>query len=324
MSAHPLRKDPKWRYEQPTVTVKSSFVAIGPDAPKGHIHAITGASSCREGTIHTLRRALRAKVTARTSTLKRGDYGYSWREHKHHLTHEIDLEDLRNKRAGRTTLSINKRAIGNRAYRKFLHVADAILGPIGVLINPDRPRNCCAASTTSRNVEERQLVWHGVDNTILYSPALVAMFAGLYRQCALLCKAGYADEILSVVDRSWIRETIQRADEESAREIIEELKRWIEVPIPSHAHKTNMVFPPGYFSRLLQVSRAVEKHGSETVFAEELMSSWGLTPGSVNGYGSARRGLWSAWGAAKEGNATYRKIAQLSKSRKRNRPACRD
>lgn len=322
MAAHPLRKDPNWRFAQPSIAVQSSLVAIGPTSPKGKPFLIKGASGCREGTIHNLRTQLLGKLCQREKLKKRNPYT-SWEAMGYRLTNTIDLEDPRNKEAGRTTLFIHKQAIGNRAYRKFLHMADAIMGPIGVLINPDRPRGCCKIST-AHNARTNQLVWHGVDNTILYSPALIAMFAGLYRQCALLSRAGYADEVLSIVDRNWIRETIERADEESAREIIQLLKRWIETPVPRHGYRTNTVFPMGYFSRLVQVSRAIEKHGPRAVFSSDFENSWGLTQAKINSYAGVHRGLWSAWGTTKVGNSTYQKIAALSRSRKRNRPACRD
>jgi len=182
MAAHPLRKDPKWRFEQPAVAVKSSLVAIGPGKPKGRTHSIIGSSVCREGTIQNLRMKILRSVGRRDLAPR-----YTWSSaNRWRVIHKADLEDLRNKRPGRTTISIHRseRAVGP-APRKFLHVADAIMGPIGVLINPDRPKGCCTAST-AHNVGTRELVWHGVDNTILYTPALVAMFAGLYRQCALM------------------------------------------------------------------------------------------------------------------------------------------
>ena len=346
---HPLRKEPKWQYAQPVVTVKTSLVAVGPGAVRGRVYKVQGAGGCREGTIHNLRQALLHKVTRNMPVQRGNPHGFSWRSSIRRVTHEVNLEDLRNTRPGLTTLAIRRGAIvpisptaarssvrryrsgaRNRAARnqsdvtnqeavKFLHVADAIMGPIGVLINPDRPQGCCKASTT-RNAGKNLLVWHGVDNTILYSPALVAMFAGLYRQCALLCKAGYADEILSVVDRSWIRETIEKVDEESALEIVQAMKKWIEVPIPRHGHRSNMVFPPGYFTRLLQISRAVEKHGPRAVFSEGFVKGWTLSARQVNGYGQAQRGLWTVWGTAKNGNGEYQKISKLSRSRKNHRP----
>lgn len=317
MPAHPLRKDPKWRFQQPTVTVKSSFVAIGPGMPKGRAYAVSGSSMCREGTIHALRRGI-LRLVARQEV----DPESSWKKQQWRLLYKVDLEDPRNKRPSRTTISISRseRLVG-RGDRKFLHVADAIMGPIGVLINPDRPKGCCRASTV-RNVGNRGLAWHGVDNTILYTPALVAMFAGLYRQCALLCKIGYADEILGLVDRTWIRDTINNSDAESAREIIKVMRPWIEVPVPRMGHRTNMVFPSGYFSRLEQMSQAVDKHGPHTVFSGAFSKSWGLIPSKINTYHGIR-GLWTAWGSAKRGNAEYRIIAELSRSPERSRPAIR-
>ncbi len=317
MAAHPLQKDPRWCFLQPTVTVKSSFVTTGPGLPKGRAHSVTGESICREGTIYNLRLKI-LRLVARQEE----DPEFPWKSRRWRLLYKVDLEDPRNKRAGRTTLSISRseRIVG-RGYRKFLHVADAIMGPIGILINPDRPEGCCRASTV-RNVGTRELIWHGVDNTILYTPALVAMFAGLYRQCALLCKIGYADEILGLVARTWVRDTINNSDAESAREIIKKMRPWIEVPVPRRGHRGNMVFPPGYFSRLEQVSRAVDKHGPHTVFSKAFSKGWGLIPSNINTY-HRTRGLWTAWGSTKRGTAEYRTIAELSRSRKRSRPAIR-
>ncbi len=320
MATHPLREEPKWLFSQPIVTVRSSLVAVPlAGESRRRVEAVNGGSTCREGTILDLRQSMRSKITREEVVRRHVGWGDGHiAAQKYHRTHDVDLEDQRNKRAGRTTLSISKHALGGRSFKQFLQVADAIVGPIGALINPDRPRGCCKAST---NMEKGLLVWHGVDNTILYSPALVSMFAGLYRQCALLCKAGYAEEILSIVDRREIRRIIDHADGEAALEVVKELRQWIEVPVPRYGYKTNMPFPMGYFSRLEQISRAVSKHGARAVFSKDFLSSWGLTSRSISRRSGAKRGLWAAWGTTKEGSATYQKIAKLSRSRKRSRAA---
>lgn len=316
MAGHPLRKDPRWRFRQPSVAVKSAYTLVNPKTKSRRLTAISGSSVCREGTIGTLRRAFVRKI-ARAGPHPRG-WGI-----RHVKNREVDLLDPRAKRAGRTTLTISAGSVG-RSIRNFLYVADAIMGPIGVLLNPDRPRGCCCPSVLVKDANRRGISWEGIDNTILYSPALVSMMSGLYRQCALLCEAGYAKEILSQVDRREVRRIIERNDTVAAREMIRRLRRWIEVPIPRGGCKDNMPFPFGYFYRLNQVISAVEKHGTHAVFSRGFLASWALSPQRIRRdglySGGASRGMWSSWGDRKKTKA-YQQIADLAKGRKRSRPA---
>lgn len=326
MGTHPLQGDFNWVHVQPSIMVRSSFVAIprNEEKHKPEVRSVSGTSICREGIIHHLRRGL-ISGTCSKKTNRHGTW--SWMKTRTYThTHDFDLEDSRGKKPGSTALSINPIMIGaKRAERqRFLHLADAIIGPIGVLINPDRPRNSCPSSTIASRLRGGRLIWYGVDNTILYSPALVAVFSGLYRQCALLCRAGRADETLSLVDRREIRRIMADNDEVAAQEIVKRLRRWIEVPVPRRARHTNVAFPKGYFRRLEQITRAVRKHGTKAVFEDDLRNSWGLTKTSYSegeySY-SSKKGLWSVWGTNEKETTSYQRIVELSRSRRKVRPA---
>ncbi len=333
MSTHPLDKEPKWAYYQPVIELKSSIVKVPKKGGHVSVRSVTGKASCREGLITYLRRDLILK-TAKTIKSKK-DLRWSRVPAQYELQHKLSLEHERNKEVGRTTFSISSQPITpNRSPPsiKFLHLTDAIIGPIALLINPDRPRGCCRSSVAKRNVFDirdpckkprKMYVWEGVDNTVLYSPALVAIFAGLYRQCMLLYRAGYTSKILSEVDRNQVRRIIDRNDEIAAREMIRKLKPWIEVPVPKSGTYTNFPFPMGQIGRLDNLLQAIEKHGPHKVFSENFLNSWGLASQINNCYYGSGGGVWRAWGHKGRTTKVYRNMVELASGKARSRPAPR-
>lgn len=277
---------------------------------KKHSYIISGSSTCREGIIYQLRR----KLSNRISTLKATRSPYGFMSQVRIINSYIDLEDLTNKQPDKTWIHISKASIGKCPKQKFLHVTDAIIGPLALLINPDRPRRSCLISTL-HNTQDQGLKWRGVDNSILYSPALVAIFTGLYRQCATLCRIGYASQILEYVDRKTVVQIIQQNNVQEAKKMIKLLQSWVVVPVPRNGNRTNIAFPLGYFSRLNTICRAVEKHNTHKVFSKGLLISWRLKHRFINDHYATINGQWSAWGSSKLGSKVYQDISKLSRTR---------
>lgn len=210
------------------------------------------------------------------------------------------------KKAG--SLRLTKRRV-----QDFVHLCDAIIGPITVLLNPDRYEGNWWETSVEEAMENGALRWYGVDNTALAHPALVSLYAGLARQCALMSRCDIADEIL-IVDRQDVRACLTNSDPVLALRLARKMQRWIAVPAPRGANTSNLPVPVGSFSKIPALHKAIYKHGYGRTFGRNFTAGWGVEGGP---YGHRRggrlyRGIHSFMGN-QGGNGNGKRIRDLAK-----------
>jgi len=88
---------------------------------------------------------------------------------------------------------------------------------------------------------------------------------------------------------------------------VTKLRRWIEVPIPRTGVKQSVPFPVGCWDRLLQLHRAIYKHGFTKAFGS-IEDSWNLLSKTRD-----FTGVHEFWGRGNSQSAACRRLVALSK-----------
>jgi len=273
--------------------------------------------SCREELVWDAREFLQGKTVSWKT-----DRG-TWRRHAA-LERKVDIEHPSLKQPGVTYLwvasdpddyeyggySICRRpcCIG-----RFPELLDAVVGPVGVLLNEDRylgdwwrtsPEEAATAG-------KKELRWYGTDNFFLRHPVLTSLMMGMFRQGVLLFEQGYDAAILRAVDRKDVEDCLTNADPVLAKKILTKLRPWIEVPQQYLA--PNFSFPKGYWNRLDQTHRAVYKHGYEALFGGDIQKSWNLGQGEESGRYAVPNGPIAYWGTTGKVTEAGKILARLGK-----------
>jgi hypothetical protein len=198
----------------------------------------------------------------------------------------------------------------------YLNVCDAVVGPLTVLLNPDRYQGDWWYTTVAESKEgsRNMLRWYGVDNTCVAHPALASLYSGLVRQCAYIARAGCADQVLSDVEGLGLEECLNESDDVQALRIVKKMRRWIAVPRLKGGHGSNIPVATGTMPKIFALHKSIYAYGFEKTFGATFLNGWGAgrPPGhyEVNGTGgAAHNGIHSYMGAAgtnKEGNRIKR------------------
>lgn len=353
---HFLSGNPCWYFAQHVVGIRAPIHVIPDDTKKRKTkRAISGESSCREGLVHGVRRCLQRAMT-RSS---RSTGPYSW-DRRCELVSKADLTADVLKQPGEAYLYVaNGHVINNLArphpkagekrprpkywpgrwnsrypktqhyrgrmsqskVRDFLDFCDAIIGPVAVLMNPDRFEGNWWETTVQEATESRKgyMRWYGIDNTAIAHPALASLFTGLARQCAYLVRCDIKDLVLGDLDEAELEECLTNADPELALRLTKKMKRWIEVPAPRCASTANIPVPIGSFSKIPALHRAIYKHGFKKTFGRSFESGWAIRSGPYAYYGTVQgeprySGIHTFMGQ-KASSAAGKRIKELAKKR---------
>lgn len=307
--AHPLR-EAGWVYDQHIIRVEAPLIHIpeGSDQPAKKV-ILSARSTCREEIVYVLRQKMACAIQKLVPVRK--DWGNSYRAVPNG---RADLEDASLKQPESTCLSIHINHLGNvrnELRRPFIQVADAIVGQLCVLLNPNRYEGNWWDTLLEDDLDAKNgfLRWYGYDNTLLYHPALVSLVTGLLRQSALMVRAGVHEKILEIAPREQVRETLNIGDVDAAMSSILALRKWIEVPTPRHGRASNIPVPEGSFDKVINLHNAIFRHGMEATFKDSVAKSWGL-----EGTAGKHKGIHSFMGA-KIQNKTGIRIAELAKEK---------
>ncbi len=211
---------------------------------------------------------------------------------------------------------------------KMVQVFDALVGNVGVLFDPDWYRGNWWQTLPEDNFKKKSngpikryaddgnFQYFGVSNFFLRHPALCHTMMGLFRQAFLIFEQGLEEGMFDVLDQKDVVEALSQGDQKLALRNIQRIRPWLEVSVTGvGAGPRSYPFPKGYWSRLLQLHKAIYKHGYENVFDGDLERGWNLLE---RGYEDCVRGAWDYWGGkAKRGyNAETpdgKRLAQLGK-----------
>jgi len=312
---HFLTTNKNWAYLQPAVGFKARYVAVHCGSEKRKVQTVGSVASCRENVIYNSRQTLQKTVCQKVQTGS-GEWQFQLKK-----THEVDLEDPAAKEARMTYLliatnvfDIDKKAAPKKDLEKFIKVADTLLGPMCVLLAHNRHEGEWWQTNPRKmfkTLQSRKYVrWFGLDNFFLQHPVLVAIVTGLYRQTALLCRAGLADEILESVDQKEIEECLSTGNWELALPIIRKTRPYIEVPAPKGGQARNFVFPIGYWQRMHRLQIGARRHGYEALLDQDFSTGWSLELKGTNW-----TGLYNFWGEMGKTSEAHSRLMKLGKPR---------
>ncbi len=193
--------------------------------------------------------------------------------------HYWDEKLLRNFRA---------KPLTNTAIQDFLDVCDAVVGPLTVLLNPDRYQGNWWTTRIDECLTGKKrsgmLHWYGVDNTCIAHPALTSLYAGLVRQCAYIARTGVVDQIREDVEGMGLEECLNESDEVQALRIARKLQRWISVPALKHGGTSNNPVGCGTFPKIVALHKSIYAHGFEKTFNGSFLHGWGVATATGNKY----------------------------------------
>jgi len=320
MGRHPLEQEPEWFFEQRTVQVHAPIYRVVNDFNKGPLKnrkmVIAGQDVCREGVIHGVRRKLGEALG-----FVRNDEHCFWRKSfVLHSSPDMNHESL--KQPGLSWVAVKGTHISgyrmgpNPHYGKrpkweygsdshhvrkpfvrsegatvlsdedvdnYLRLCDAVVGPITVLLNPDRyTGNWWRTEVGDSMQRDGFLRWYGIDNTALWHPALVSLYTGLVRQCAFMARTGVVDQVLSDVEGLGLEECLTESDESLALEIMKKMEKWIAVPRPKSGGVENIPIPRGTLNKITSLHKALYNHGFSKTFGRSMLAGWNV----ANPYGN--------------------------------------
>lgn len=209
----------------------------------------------------------------------------------------------------------------NKMVQDYLDICDAVVGPITVLLNPDRYQgNWWKTSVEESKQRNNMLRWYGVDNTCIAHPVLASLYSGLVRQCAYIARTNLADQVRADVEGLGLRKCLIASDEDAALNIVKKMKRWIAVPGPKGGRSSNVPVGVGTLPKIIALHTAIYKHGFEKTFGASFTDGWGAGRPMSWGYGygvagtggAAYNGIHTFMGA-KGGSANGIRIKELAK-----------
>jgi hypothetical protein len=168
----------------------------------------------------------------------------------------------------------------NAMIQDFLDTCDAVVGPLTVLLNPDRYQGNWWFTGIDEALETGKrtglLHWYGVDNTVIAHPALASLYSGLVRQCAYIARTGAVDQIREDVEGMGLEECLNESDEVQALRIAKKMQQWISVPNLRNGHASHIPVGCGTFPKILALHKSIYRHGFEATFKASFIEGWGL------------------------------------------------
>lgn len=285
MSNSYLKKNKDWHFKQSSLKLHFPVTLVDKEniSRKKTIY-ISGNNACREVIINQVRNKLRRYVYGKASV----SYFYpsSWDKVRWY----IDLERESLKQPGKTFLIIGKRHFKGEVSKvkvaDFIKLSNILVAPLNVMLNPNRYVGNWWETEIEEALENNNwgITYYGIDNTIGYHPALVSLYLGLLRQCALLINCDAHKQIFPLIDYREVENCLNNSDLDLAVRIVKKMKPWIAVPPPapksiygySQNFATNFPVSPNNFSKLFILQNLVYKKGLDKAFNGSINNSWNI------------------------------------------------
>lgn len=321
---HPLVGNPKWIFNQPNVGFRARYVAVSAEGERG-VRLMQAATTCREGVINQMRQALQSSLTnAEEYAAAKKKVGWSDKAKGavHKVVKRVDLEALDGK-AEPTSLKIQWHECWMKDWKEasvetFIRVCDVVMGPVMVLLGPNRPigpdwwRTDPETALESEGKEDKYVHWYGSDNWFLAHPVTLSIVTGLYRQCFHLCLTGLADEIIATISQDEINAVMSTNDHRLALSLIKRTRPYIEVPAGVNGNRVNYPFALGFWRRLIRLQRAIRRVGYEEALGQNFATGWAL----ISGEGEWR-GVYNFWGDEGELTDNHRHLMRIGAPRRK-------
>ncbi len=304
-SDHPLAQDKNWVFSQQDLGFQTQYVAIHDKSGKRQVRSIADAVNCRETVIHNIRQGLQGGLCQKVKTGD-GAWEFVFKQIK-----SVDLADPATKEAGMTAMKIQRSVLNgvkNISSPDFVKVVNTVLGPMCVILATSRLEGEWWRTPEDETDKNGFLWWWGSDNFFLQHPVLVSVTTGLYRQAALLYRAGYLDRIIESVDYKEVEECLSTGSKKHALEILRKTRPWIEVPSGVGGLNENYPFPQGYWQRMHRLQIGARRHGYEKLLDQDFSSGWNLEL-----KGTQWTGLYSFWGETGEYTPAHDRLMKLGR-----------
>lgn len=266
-----------FRFEQPFMGFSTKFRTMplkGPGAAQ--VHVMNYGCSCREELIWDAREYLQSK------SVEYKQIPGSW-DKSATLKRTIDLSHPSLKQpfvthfwfSGENDYDGNySRATCTRSCcaARFPEVMDALVGTLGVALNPDRYVGDWWRTSPEEAHKDDELRWYGTDNFFLRHPVLTSLMMGMFRQAFLLFQQGFDTRMLAAVNRKEVESCLTNSDPELAMRILNHLKPWIAAKSPM----VNLPFPAAHWERLRLLHRTAYNHGYDALFGSDIHKAWNL------------------------------------------------
>lgn len=265
--------------QQPDLGFESKIKVEGLTKGSGQtqVHKIKVHSSCREDLNYHVRRRLRFLTYKEIKIKLPSRPSWAWSFPEYQQTAEINLDVSVTKQPFITRIWIdipNEKVSLDRA--QLIEVTDALVGPVCVLLNPDRYQGNWWETSVSeseqfkRKYRHARFSWYGTDNFFLHHPALLSIVFGLFRQSVRLVRAKQVDGLFALAPRNEVKKVLTDADPEKSLKLIRKLSPYITA---RHSSDHYPIRKPN-FNFLLKLHTAIYKHGLTTVFGGEVSQTW--------------------------------------------------
>lgn len=307
-SENPLVGDKNWCFHQPNLGFRTKYVATDDKSGERVIRSTSHATSCRENLIHAIRQGLQSGLCQKVRTGK-SEWDFVFKQIK-----SVDLSDSATKEAGANAMKLNWDGLNDCGNKKklvlidFVRVVDTVMGPMCVLLASSRPEGEWWRTPEEEILKKDFLYWWGSDNFFLQHPVLASIVSGLYRQAALLYRAGYEDRIMGSVDYKDIEDCLSTGSKQHALEILRKTRPWIEVPPGKDGYVANYPFPQGYWTRMHRLQIGARRHGYEKILNQNFSEGWDLEAKKTHW-----TGLYSFWGEKGEYTDAHTRLMDLGR-----------
>jgi hypothetical protein len=301
---HVLTGNPLWRFSKPYVGFKTNYTTVEKNTDQRQVKALAIADTCRETVIYNTREILRSTLT---------NVG---NRSMHSTPKEVRMLDLSDpETSSSAALCVYIGGADQEKLREFLHICDVVLGPVCVLLDPNRQKGTWwrtdpEAALVSIGPSARTYVaWQGSGNWFLAHPTLMAIATGLYRQCYQLFRAGMYDQINGLFQHGEVRRVMTARNRALALRMLRVTRPYIEVPAGEGGSSANYAFPAGKmrsWRRLLRLQRAVIRHGYRETFDQTFGEGWGLA-GSLY----ELTGVYDFWGEEGELTGAHKHLMKV-------------
>ncbi len=309
----PLTDNPEWKFTQPKMLLRASYTAVNlSGAGAVTTQRVATEDNCRETVIYNTRQLLRKALCDETTHASEG-----WNKSY------VVARKIRFGSEVPTGKEINQIGIrpldhddwNDQKYLQLIQVADYIVGPVCVLLDPSRPKGDwwktpkdCPEDELYKNYRK----WNGTTNWFLVHPVGIALITGLYRQCYHLINAGLGDKVIEGASADEVEEVLTGANQKKALALTKKMRAWIEVPEGLNGQRNNYAFPLRTWRTLIRLQRAIRHHSYEEAFDQPFAEGWMLDPT----VGQSWHGAFQFWGDEDGRTTKYEHLMELGKPRR--------
>lgn len=146
----------------------------------------------------------------------------------------------------------------------MLQLLDTIVGLPCLLLNPEREKGDWWRTSLPEVCKKQEILWKGVDTSILRHPVLTSLILGFFRQAICMHTGGVAEkELEALAPYAEVKKVLDSCNMEKALKLAERLE-----PLLASRSNRGEYFPVSVaqWPFFLQLCQAIRQHGYDKVF----------------------------------------------------------